>query len=333
MNCMTFKEHPSITYFHRNLKAGYSINKVTQTIVSTIEDKEEFYVPCYRFYGVLKNLWFVFRRRNKRGINHVTGDIHYCILALIGCKSVLTIHDAVSIDFIKRSWLSKSLTEWIWFRLPLKFATKVVCISEETKKSILRFTKRKDIKVIYNAVDPIFKSSPKKEINDPLRVLMIGTSPNKNIERTFEALTGTPCELTIVGCLNDSQKNLLNQLDLNYINKTGLSDQEIVDEYEKCDVVSFVSLYEGFGMPVIEANKVGRPVLASRIEVLKEIADNSALFVDPYDVNDIRRGFYYLFNSHEQRDRCVQNGFCNIKRFTDTAIKAQWISLYDDLLK
>ena len=95
-----------ITYFHRNLNAGYSINKVIQTIVRSIDDKQEYFVP-YMGGGpsvILRNICYVRKRRSLHGINHITGDILYCVIGLIGCKSILTIHDTVILDFQKNSW-------------------------------------------------------------------------------------------------------------------------------------------------------------------------------------------------------------------------------------
>lgn len=322
----------NIVFFHRNIKAGYSINKVTQTIVSTIKDKEEYYVPCYRFGGILRNLWFVFRRRNKNGINHITGDIHYCILALMGCKSVLTIHDTVALDFNKGSWFLYMIAEWLWFRIPLKFATKVVCISEETRKSVQRLTKRRDIEVINNAVDPSFETVLKDSCEKPYKILIIGTNANKNIERTIKALKGLNCEVCIIGHLNKFQKQLLCDLNITYQNKNNLSDKEIIQEYIDCDIVSFVSLYEGFGMPIIEANAVGRPVVASNIPVLIEVAGDSALFVNPYDVVSIREGFINIIENPKLRQECVQRGLVNVKRFEQSKIRLQWMNMYDELL-
>lgn len=321
-----------ITYFHRNIKAGYSINKVTQTIISTIEDKEEYYVPCYRFWGLLRNLWFVYRRRNKEGINHVTGDIHYCIIALVGCKSVLTIHDAVALDYNNGSWLSKKIAEWLWFRIPLQLATKVVCISEETKKSIQRLTKRTDIVVIHNAVDPSFETVLKKFSEKPLKILIIGTNANKNIDRTIQALVGLNCEVTFIGNLSKSQKQLLSDFNIIYCNKTNLSDKEIVQEYINCDIVSFVSLYEGFGMPIVEANVVGRPVVASNIPVLREVAGDSAVFIDPYNVDSIRKGIVRLMENPKLWMDCAQRGLQNANRFSQSIIKLQWMNLYNELI-
>lgn len=321
-----------LTFFHRNLKAGYSINKVVQTIVSTFENKEEYYVPCVKTSGTLWNLWFVYRHRNKKGINHLTGGVNYCVMSLIGCKSILTIHDTVFMDFNASSRLMRLYNEWMWLRLPLRFATKVVCISNETKRRVCTRTNRTDIEVIHNAIDPSFKTVLKNQVSQAKKILLIGTSPNKNVERTIQALQGLDCELTIVGHLSASQQSLLSSCGVKYRHRENLSDEEIIQEYIRCDIVSFVSLFEGFGMPVIEANKVGRPVLASDIPVIREVAGDAAVFVDPYDIEAMRRGFVRLMESEALRSECVEKGLENVKRFDCTLIRKQWEDLYQRLM-
>lgn len=322
-----------VKYFHRSLKAGYSINKVTQTFVRTIPEKEECYVPCSRasLRHILCNMLFVYKRRNRRGINHITGDIHYCILALFGCKSVLTIHDTVALHFAKVGGIKKLILEWLWYRLPIKYATKVVCISEETKRCIMPLTNRTDIEVIHNAIDPSFETKLKDESKSPYNVLFIGNSPNKNLERTVQALKDIPCKLTIIGKLNQTQMDFLAQSGVDHCVKSDLSDEEMIREYENCDIVTFVSLFEGFGMIVIEANKVGRPVICSNIPVLKEVAGDAALFVNPENVSDMRRGFQLLFEKNELRKSLVKKGLKNVERFDVSEIRMQWDRLYNSI--
>lgn len=323
-----------LVFFHRNLAAGYSINKVTQTIVRNIQNKEEFYVPYANasLKSILGNLIFVFKHRDKNAINHITGDIHYCILALIGCKSVLTIHDTVALDFNELSRIKKFFLEWLWFRLPLFLATKVVCISEQTRQCVRKYTKRKDIIVIHNAIDPMFKEIPLKVGGDSEpSILLIGTNPNKNLLRTFEALQGIACKVIIVGNLSEEQLAVLDRYHICYENKQHLSDEQILEEYAKCYIVSFVSLFEGFGMIVVEANKVGRPVVCSDIPVLKEIADDAAVFVNPYHIEEIRTAFFQLLSDYQLYSDCVQRGKHNVQRFDPATISSQWRVLYESI--
>ncbi len=322
-----------ILYFHRNHKAGYSINKVAQTIIRGIPDKEEFELPCFGTspIAIIKNLWFVYKHRQKDAINHVTGDAQYVILALIGCKSVLTCHDTVSLDYRHLPFYKRLFLEWVWYRLPLRFATKVVAISEETRRHLKRYTNRDDIEVIHNAIDPLFCQSAFKRHQTPI-VLVIGTGDNKNLIRTFTALRELKCHVVIVGVLSQEQRACLTNNQISYECKSDLSDEQIVETYASSDIISFISLFEGFGMIVVEANKVGRPVICSDITVLKEVGGDAALFVNPEDVNAIQEGFKKLFSDEVLCKRLISKGFENAKRFDVNFIRDKWLQLYNSLI-
>ena len=322
-----------IVYFHRNQKAGFSINKVIQTIIRGIPDKEEFYVP---YLGgapgvLLKNILFVRRHRNRQSINHITGDILYCAMGLIGCKSVLTIHDTGGMDQISSFSLNLWIRKWIWLKIPMMLATKVVCISEDTRDRLYRMTKRRDFVVIHNAVDSLFETSPKLDFPAKPSILLIGTNENKNLLRTFDAVKDLPCSLTIIGKLHEDQEKFLLDHHIEYQNKVGLSDEQVVEEYVKSDIVSFISLFEGFGMIVIEANKVGRPVICSDIDVLHEVGGDAALYVDPKDTGSMKEGFERLFIDRQLRESLVAKGYENVKRFDADTIRKQWYSLYAEI--
>ena len=113
-----------ITYFYRNHKAGYSIKKVSDLFVNQIEDKEVFEMPSQYASpkSILKNMWYTFKHRNKTGINHITGDVHYCIIPLMFCKTVLTVHDACVYD--NSRGLKKLIMKLFWFKLPLLLANR-----------------------------------------------------------------------------------------------------------------------------------------------------------------------------------------------------------------
>lgn len=321
-----------VLYFLRNHRAGISINRVTKIVSRLNKDKEELYLPdsTPTLTAIMKNLLFAIKHRDKAVIHQVVGGEYYVVLGLLGCRSILTVHDTVSIDFGNNSFWRKFLLKWLWYKLPLYFATRIVCISEETRKSIARFTHRQDAVVIYNAIDPILVRAPYVEHDVPV-ILIIGTNPNKNLLRTFEALKGLTCRLSIIGELTEEQVESLKVNQLQYVNKYGLSDEDIMQEYKQCDVVSFVSLFEGFGMIVVEANQVGRPVICSNIPVLQEIAGDAALFVNPTNVGEIREGFQRILSDADLRQSLIQRGFVNAKRFNDESISKQWKALYQSM--
>ena len=322
-----------VIYFHRNAKAGFSINKVTQTIVREIEDKEEYYMPSAGsgIKDLIANIQFIRKHRRKGAIHHITGDVHYGILGLIGYKSVLTIHDTVGLDFVKMSKVKSLIYELLWFRIPIMLATKVLCISEVTKSYLMKYSSRKDIQVIHDAIDSTLQFSTPKPIEGTAKILFIGIKDNKNLIRCFEALKGIDCHVTIVGKLKPEQVKSLEDNGISYTSKFNLSDEELNAEYYNCDIVSFCSLFEGFGMPALEANQAGRPVLCSTIPVLKEVAGDAACYADPYDVNSIREGYLRIINDDVYRKRLIENGKTNVLYYLPSVIKRQWEGVYKSI--
>ena len=326
----------SITYFHRHPKAGFSINKVSQTYIREVEkqmDVEQFYVPCHRAdpISLLRNLWFLFKHRNKKGVNHITGDIHYGILALIGCKSILTVHDTCLLEHAK-SVVKRNILKFLWYKLPLRIASKIVCISEKTQTEISKITKRKDIQVIHNAVDSQFCSAPKEFNKEKPVVLQIGTGWNKNLLNAASALFSIPCHLRIIGKLSLEQQEALGKNQIDYSAKSDLADEEIVEEYKNCDMVCFCSIFEGFGLPVVEAQAIGRIVITSNINPMAEVAGNGALYVNPQDANEIKAGVLSMIQDDNLRNKIIQNGYKNVERFNFTSIAQKYIELYQEVL-
>ncbi len=108
-----------------------------------------------------------------------------------------------------------------------------------------------------------------------------------------------------------------------------LSDQELVAAYENADVVVFASVAEGFGLPIIEAQAVGRPVVTSNLSPMKEVAGGAACLVDPHKVDDIRAGMQRVIADAEYRHRLIQSGYENAARYSAAGVAAQYARLYE----
>ena len=326
-----------ITFFHRNNKCGYSIYKVFKIIENEIKKKyliNEYFTPSPNSmpWDIIKNSWYVYKYRNKKGINHISGHIHDVILGLVGCKTVLTIHDTVFLDNVKNP--IKRVYKWLfWLYIPIKLANAITCISKETKKHIIQNININEdkITVIYNPVDPSYQFIPKEFNTEKPVILHIGTGWNKNLERTILALKGIPCHLRIIGTLSHFFLDLLKENNIEYSNIYNLTDEEIKQEYINCDIVNFPSVYEGFGMPVIEGQQIGRVVLTSNIEPILDISGEAALLVDPYDINDIHKAYLNIIKDKQLRDSLIQKGLNNVKRFEASFIAKQYIDLYNTL--
>ncbi len=327
---------PKVTFFMRNPKAGYSIHAVFKPIIDAAKGHcKVFDAPHHRAdpISVLQNIWFAFNHRNKNGINHVTGGTHYLILGLAGCKTVLTIHDLVLLDNCNNC-IKKALFKLIWFKLPMKFANAITCISNTTRQHLLNTFNIPDEKVttIYNPVNPQFTFSKHNFNKECPRILHIGTAWNKNVETVIRALDGIQCELVIIGKPTKSILDALTQFNTSYEIKYDLTEDELIEEYKHCDIVSFPSIYEGFGMPIIEGQSVGRAVLTSNINPMKEIANGAACVVDPHDVASIRNGFLRIIHNDIYRKELVTNGKENSKRFSAKHISDQYAMLYSSLI-
>lgn len=282
--------------------------------------------------GSLKSMWFNLKtfNRSKNTIYHITGDVHYMAM-VTGSKSVLTIHDVKSI--VKGSFLKRIFMKLFWFWLPALFVKRITVISEFTKmevEKILPFVKKK-IRVIHNPVDEIFEFETYHFNNEKPRILLLGTKDNKNLVRIFESLKGINCDILVIGQPTDEQLNLIQNLQLNVTFKFNLTQKEVVAEYIACDLLCFASIYEGFGMPIIEAQAVGRPVLTSNLGAMKEVAIDSAYLVDPYDVNSIRTGIINLIEDEALRNSIIQKGQKNVQRFSVEVIAKKYMEIYNEI--
>ena len=324
-----------ITYFNRSLKTGYSIQRVFGTIISEIGKYAEvniYNVPSKHAlpWDIIRNNIYAYRHKNMIGINHITGHIHEVVIGLLGAKNILTIHDLVFLDNVKNPL--KRFYKWLfWLYLPLKIADKVVCISTKTKHNILSRIATNKLVVIPNPIDPAFTYSPKPFNSTKPVILHIGTGWNKNLPRVIQALATIDCHLRIIGKITAEISDLLQQYDLDYSQAQNLTDQEIIQEYKNCDIVSFPSEYEGFGMPVIEGQQTGRVVLTSHIEPLIEVSGNAVVFVDPKSVPSIQNGFQEIINNCELRTSLIEKGLKNVERFAPAKIAASYLELYKEI--
>lgn len=267
-------------------------------------------------------------RRTKADVLHVTGDVHYLTFFLDRRRTVLTVLDLVTLTH------ARGLRRWalwlLWYWLPVRRASAIVCISEATRQALLRETgcDPEKVVVIPCCVSPEFRPKGKSFNSVRPRVLQIGTSFNKNLDRVIEALAGLDLCLVIVGALTDAHREALARAGVEYVNHVGLSRDALVSEYEACDLLVFASTYEGFGLPIVEAQAVGRPVVASNVASMPEVSGGAACLVDPLDVASIREGVQKVIHDSVYRQVLIDRGLANARRFAAPTVAEQYAIVY-----
>jgi glycosyltransferase involved in cell wall biosynthesis len=267
-------------------------------------------------------------RRAHADVWHIVGDVHYVALGLCGARTVLTIHDLNRLDQLRG--FRGVLYRWLYFSLPLRRSRFVTAISAHTRDQLVKrfpFVQKK-IQVIPDPLPLGFSYRPKGFNADQPRILQVGTAPHKNLERLVEAIRGRECTLHIIGRLSEGQRNTLERTSITYENQVDVSDTEIIKAYEQADLVTFVSLSEGFGMPIIEAQAIGRPVITSRLSPMREVAGEGALLVDPFSVREIRDAVDQIVKNEACRVSLIEAGLENVTRFHPNVVAEQYAELY-----
>ena len=327
-----------VTYFFRRPYPGaYSIEELFGSIGNYLQQKENKFQPevihVPNYSKSLKCIWdnIRFAKKYQSKINHVTGDIHYVLLGLSSKNyNILTIHDCATL-YRKSKWSPYYwIFKYLWVKWPVAKASVVTTISEKTKADIIRFSgcNPDKVKIIPNPVNPVFKTCLPVPGNQIPRILQVGTAANKNLERVITALRGIDCVLDIIGPLSHVQRNLMNTSGIRFENSSNLSLKEVARHYEQADIVIFVSTFEGFGMPIIEANTVGRPVITSRIAPMRIVAGDGAVLVNPEDSVSIRQAILRVINDKEVYNSLVDKGLRNSEGYNIRIIAEKYHRIY-----
>jgi len=276
----------------------------------------------------------------------------------VPCKLVVTVHDLIGMIYRNQRGLPSRLYWGNWLPMTVKRADALIADSESTKNDLIKYLKVKEskISVIYPSGHEKFSVMSEdddfRQLKERLGIkeryqLFVGTiEPRKNLSRVIEAFTQflkskrreNAYQLVVVGkkefahgkVFQELLKN--NQLNLDNIIFTGYLDHDDLNRlYCGAEVFLFPSLYEGFGIPVIEAMAAGVPVLTSNVSSLPEVAGDAALTVNPYDVEQIANGMKRLAEEPNLRIALVSKGFQQIRKFSWHRAAKQTLEVYESL--
>jgi len=270
----------------------------------------------------------------RRNLDLFWGSRHHLPLLLSpGIRTVVTVHDIVNRLYPGTMALPNLLVERSLMKLSLKRSDAIIADSRSTAADI-----KNKLGISVNKIDtihlgtPVFPREPKRGLEQRNSIpskyfLFVGTlDPRKNFERIFKAFEllrplSQGLHLVIVGGEGWKNKNFLKMIRTHslktHIHMTGyLPRDRLVSYYENAICLMFPSLYEGFGLPILEGMSCGTPVITSNVSSMQEVAGDAALLVDPYDIGAIAEAMNKLLRDEQLRERLISMGFQRAKEFS-----------------
>ena len=240
-------------------------------------------------------------------------------------NKIVTIHDIAYERFPESfDWKFRLVYKLLIPKI-IKSSKHIFTVSEFSKSELIEFykTKDSDISVVYNAVNKIFKS-----VEKPFKYKYILAVSSLNYQKNFHSLIKAfnlledkNIKLYLVGGLNKNFAGLELLKDIennkNIIFQGRVNDDELIKLYSNAKCFVFPSLYEGFGIPPLEAQACGCPVVCSNVASLPEVGgEDSVVYCDPYNIEDIKEKIELVLGDDKLQKELIQKGFENIKRFS-----------------
>lgn len=322
-------------------------------------DKKNFKIVQRKFKNrIIKVLWeyFIFPFELKKLRIDILHSPNYITpLLKLGFKIVLTIHDLTFLLFPEKHTITKRLLFGKMVPIFIKMSDKIVSVSENTKKDILKFFNVLEAKIIvtYESYPDYYNYSIDKEKAKEILVkygiekkyiLYIGMiEPRKNIISILKAFVELDKELeidlVIVGKKGWYFKEIeeymmkIEKLKLrNNIIFTGyVPEEELKYFYKVALMFIYPSLYEGFGLPPLQAMACGIPVITSNISSLPEVVGDAAIKINPHDLGELKNSIKWLYKNKEKRDKLIKKGLENSKKFSLENVALNVLSVYNSL--
>lgn len=296
--------------------------------------------PCTYAQSIRRILFqsFVLGRKYCKDAILLTIDSKIPLLLPKSCRVLPLVTDLAVFRMPEVYQRSRVLLWKSQYRYLRRHSVRVLAISEFTKKEI---TDVLGISPEQISIVPCAASDNMRQVTDPAvlseirkkyqlpehYILFVGNAnPRKNLERLIRAFDRLkrekqiPHELVIVGGKGwkFNSNSVLNSVEnKNAIKTVGyVPDVDMAAVYSAADLFAFPTLYEGFGIPVIEAQQCGVPVLTSNVSSLPEVGGDAALYVDPLNETEIADGMSTLLNDAQLREDLVKKGFQNAERFS-----------------
>ena len=263
-------------------------------------------------------------------------------------KKIVTIHDLIFERYPQfYSFFDRKIHFWK-FKKSAEMADLVIAISEQTKKDIVKFLKipEEKIRVVYQGCHQAFKEKPNEEFllqiqkkyNLPHRfILNVGTiEERKNLLSVVRALARTKIPLVVVEKRTKYYKKIEREIKENKVEiyfLEGLSMPELAGVYRLADIFIYPSLFEGFGIPIIEALFSETVVITSNLSCFPEAGGKDSVYINPMDICDIRAKIKFLWDNESERKYRAEKGLEFVQKFSDEEIAKNLIEVYQEVFE
>lgn len=310
-------------------------------------------LPTSSFTKKLSSLWrlyFVSKdiKKNKVELFHgLSGEIPLGLPKNI--KKVVTIHDLIFVRYPNLYSFFDRKIHFFKFKYASKKSDVVVAISEQTKKDIVSFLgiNENKIKVIYQGCHAVFKQEySENQIENTIKkhnlpeeyILNVGTiEKRKNLLVILKSITNTTKKLVVIGKKTAYFDEIWDYIVANNLEKQviflkDLSLEELAIIYQKATLFVYPSIFEGFGIPIIEALYSKTPVITSTGSCFSEAGGSHSLYVNPENSDELRTAIDLVWDNTSKRIEMQEKGFEFVQKFNDSTIAKNWQELYKSLL-
>ena len=318
------------------------IDRYSQEIAKRIDARK---VETRRYLSLKEAYRLARSVGRQRDIVHLPNQDFARYALFLKSPFIVTVHDLVRLCF---SFTKETLSERILLRLDrhyVKRAIHLIAVSQNTKHDLMKYLRIPEnrISVIYNGIDhSIFKPYEAKVLDKPY-ILYVGSErPRKNLSRLFEAFARVKGEfpelrlvkMGAVGRSEEYRRNVMRKLDSlgitgDVIFVDSASGLDLAHYYSSASLLAYPSLYEGFGLPLLEAMACGCPVVTSNTSSMPEVAGEAGIMVDPYDIDALTKAIKQVLTDDTLRDNMVMKGLEQARMFSWEKTVEQTLEVYN----
>ncbi|WP_299620599.1 glycosyltransferase family 1 protein [uncultured Tenacibaculum sp.] len=270
-------------------------------------------------------------------------------LSKTGAKSIVTIHDLIFVRYPKLYSFFDRKIHFNKFKYAAHKADRVIAISEQTKEDIITYLKvdASKIDVVYQGCHAIFKKQVSEEQKTLVRekynlpeqfILNVGTiEERKNLLSIVKAIKDVDINLVVAGRKTKYYEQVQEYITENQLAHKvhflgGVDLQELATLYQTAEIFIYPSIFEGFGIPIIEALYSKTPVITTDGGVFPEAGGPHSIYVEPYNIKQLSLEITTLLNDKAKQREIAEHGHVFVQKFNDEAIANQLMKVYTSVL-